>query len=123
VGRLKPDFVQRVEMFSHRVVDVAEVLEEQNRSRRIVDQMTGSGTSVGANICETDEALSAADFCRRLGVALKELAEVRYWLRFPVSRGWLPAERLAAIQDEAGELRRIFGAMLAKTRQSMRKPE
>jgi four helix bundle protein len=95
---------------------VAEVLEKQGRSRRIVDQMIGSGTAVGANICESDEALSRADFCKGVGIALKELGEARYWLRFPVRRGWLPPERLDDLQSEAGELKRILVIILTKSR-------
>ena len=78
VGRLQQELMERAESFSHRVVDVAESLEQQKRSRRIIDQMIGSGTSVGANVCESDEALSRPDFCKGLAIALKELGETRY---------------------------------------------
>ena len=39
--------------------------------------MAGAGTSVGANAWKADEAMSRADFCKGLGVVLKELNETR----------------------------------------------
>jgi four helix bundle protein len=52
---------------------------------------TGSGTSVGANIFEADEAMSRPDFCRMLGIVIKELNETRFWLRLVVARKWIRA--------------------------------
>ncbi|CAG0954592.1 hypothetical protein PHYC_00391 [Phycisphaerales bacterium] len=115
MGRLKAEFIDRVENFSHRVMDVAETLESQHRSWRIIDQMIGAGSSVGANVCESDEALSRKDFAKGLGIALKELGEARYWLRFVVRRRWLPSRRLDLLQKEAIEIKRILGAMVTRT--------
>lgn len=86
MGRLKDDMLERVERYADRVLDVTEALERSRRPRRVVDQMTGSGTSVGANAFEADEAMSAKDFIKCLGVILKELNETRFWLRRCVSR-------------------------------------
>ena len=39
-----------------------------------------SGTSIGANITEAQQAQSQADFISKLSIALKEANETRYWL-------------------------------------------
>lgn len=83
---------------------------------RITDQIIGSGTSVSANLSEADEALSRPDFCRCVGIALKELAETRFWLRFIAKRNWLDPKRLDPLLAEASEIRRILGAILTKSR-------
>ncbi|MDX2133060.1 MAG: four helix bundle protein [Planctomycetota bacterium] len=116
MGRLREELLERVESFSHRVADIADALEGMGKSRRVVDQLYGSGTSVGANTFETTEAMSRADFCRGVSVILKELAEVRYWVRFVGRRGWIATDRLTDVEQEAHELRLIFGAILARTR-------
>lgn len=116
MARLDADLLERYEDFSHRVTDVAEELERQKRFRRVVDQVVGCGTSVGANMSEADEAVSSPDFCRALGIALRELSETRFWLRFVAKRGWVPSERLDTLINECQELRRIAGAMLSRTR-------
>jgi four helix bundle protein len=120
MGRLSSELLERVESFSHRVVDVSEVIEKQRRARRVIDQLVGCGTSVGANAWEADEAMSRPDFCRVLGIVIKEIVETRYWLRFVGKRGWVNPERLSLLDREALELKRIFGAMLTRTRKRTR---
>ena len=116
MGRLDGSISERAERFAHRVLDVTDVLMRDRRPRRTIDQITGSGTSVGANIYEADEAMSRPDFCKSLGIVIKELNETRFWLRLIVARKWIGNTRLAPLQEEAAELKRIFGSMLARTR-------
>lgn len=116
MGRLRPEFIERVTGFAHRVVDVAEVLEADKRSGRIVEQMVGSGTSAAANICESDEAMSRADFCKGLGIANKEIVETLFWLRFVGQRGWVKPDRVSGLIEEAQELKKIVGTILNKSR-------
>ena|SRR5712671_2746739 len=118
MGRLKETFLDRAESFADRVLDVVDAIEGKSRSKRIVDQMSGSGTAVGANTFEADEALSRPDFCKCLGIALKELNETRFWLRLVARRQWLPESRLSALQKEALELRHVLGSMVARTRRA-----
>jgi len=106
------------------MVDVAESLEGAKRSHklvgRIVDQMVGAGTSVGANVHEADEALSRKDFCKALGIVLKELSESRFWLEFVRERGWITASRLVDLEKEADELSRVFSVIVARTKVNSR---
>ncbi|MCC6677131.1 MAG: four helix bundle protein [Phycisphaerales bacterium] len=118
MGRLKDEFLERVESFADRVCDVADAVDRLCKSRRVVDQMYGAGTAVAANAFEADEALSRADFCKCLGIAGKELSETRYWLRLAGRRGWVSGRRLIAIQAEGAELKKILGAIIANTRRS-----
>lgn len=45
-----------------------------------VKQILRSGTSIGANIKEAQNAESKADFIHKLKIALKEADETEYWL-------------------------------------------
>ena len=42
--------------------------------------MVRSGTSIGANVRESQDAQSTADFISKLSIALKEAKETQYWL-------------------------------------------
>ena len=42
--------------------------------------MYRSGTSIGANIAESMNAQSRADFISKLSISLKEATETKYWL-------------------------------------------
>ncbi len=121
MGRFKPDMLERVESFSHRVLDVVDALEKRSVSHRILDQITGSGTSIGANVFEADEAMSRADFCKCLAISIKELNETRFWLRLVSRRNWLPPTTLDPLQTEATELKAILGTILHRSRQSPKK--
>ncbi len=118
MGRMKPAFLERVEDFSHRVVDVTEYIAKGRKTFRILDQMEGSGTSVGANVWEADEALSRKDFCKTLGIALKELNETRFWLRFVARRAWVRPQRLGNLGQEADELLKVLGTIIHRTRKA-----
>lgn len=118
MGRLRVELLDRIEQYCDRVVDVVETLEKQQRPRRIIEQLAGCGTSVGANAFEADEAVSRAEFCKIIAICLKELNETRFWLRMSSRRNWIPSSRLAALQTETDELRKILGAILSKTRQN-----
>lgn len=61
------------------VVKYAELLDEK-RKYIIAKQLVRSGTSVGANIKEAQNAESKADFIHKLKVSLKEADETEYWL-------------------------------------------
>ena len=115
-GRLKPEFVVRVESFSDRCIAVAEQLDEDHRFRRLVEQLAASGSAVGANLAEADEAMSTKDFRKSLGIAVKELVETRFWLRMVIRRGWLSASRLDPLLAELAEIKLIVGALLSKTK-------
>lgn len=116
MGRLDADLLERVEGFCDRSLGVVEELEKQGRSRRILDQLTGSATAVGANLFEADEAMSRKDFAKCVAISIKELNETRFWLRLIERRGWIPPEKLADLSDETAQLKRIFGAILSRTR-------
>jgi len=109
VGRLHAEFLDRVERFADRVMDVTVALESKRVPHRIMDQIAASGTSAGANVFEADEAMSRKDFCNTLGIANKELNETRYWLRLFVRREWLTPTSLQGLLTEAEELRNYWG--------------
>jgi four helix bundle protein len=115
-GRLKPEFIERTEVFSDRCIAVAEQLQADARFPRVVDQLAGAGSSVGANIAEASEAMSVKDFRKCLAIAIKELAETRFWLRLVIRRSWPTETRLAPLIVELDEIRKVIGSILTKTR-------
>ncbi len=65
--------------FSILIVGFSELLE-QSRKYVISRQIIRSGTSIGANVKEAQNAESKADFIHKLKIALKEADETEYWL-------------------------------------------
>lgn len=118
MGRIRPETLERVKQFACRMIDVAETLEAQKRSRRIVDQVIGAGTSVGANLHEASEALSRKDFIKILGICVKELAECAFWLELIMMKKWLTVDRLGELLNETRELKLMLGAMISRSRKA-----
>lgn len=65
--------------FSIKIIKYTEVLEE-NRRFVIANQLLKSGTSIGANIKEAQNAESKRDFIHKLKIVIKEADETEYWL-------------------------------------------
>ena len=118
MGRFKPSLTERAEAFADRGLALARELERRRIWNRVVDQMVGCFTSVGANVFEADEAMSRKDFCRSLAISVKELNESRYWIRRASANGWVEPQRLEPLEAEAIELKRVFGAMVVRTARS-----
>jgi four helix bundle protein len=65
--------------FSLMVIEYTEVLE-QHRKFVVSNQLLKSGTSIGANAMEAQNAESKADFIHKMKIAAKEAEETQYWL-------------------------------------------
>lgn len=65
--------------FALKLLDLVEELE---KARKFVfaDQMLRAGTSIGANVHESQNAESLSDFIHKMKIAAKEAEEVNYWL-------------------------------------------
>ena len=66
--------------FSLAIIEYVELLE-QSRKFIIGNQLLKSGTSIGANVHEAQNAESKIDFIHKFKIAAKEVEETKYWLR------------------------------------------
>lgn len=65
--------------FAVEIIEFAELLEEK-RKFVIANQLLKSGTSIGANVREAQNAESKIDFIHKIKIAAKEADETDYWL-------------------------------------------
>jgi four helix bundle protein len=75
---------------------------------RIIGQLVGAGTSIGANYVEADDAVSNKEFLKSIGICKKETQETKHFLRMAVRavRSLKPEAR--KLWMEARELHLIF---------------
>ncbi|MFZ4724135.1 MAG: four helix bundle protein [Paludibacter sp.] len=66
--------------FALDIIEYCETLEELKKYV-IARQLLKSGTSIGANVNEAQNAESKADFIHKLKIAAKEADETYYWLK------------------------------------------
>ncbi|WP_299271825.1 four helix bundle protein [Prevotella sp.] len=66
--------------FALRIVKLYIYLKDERKEYVMSKQIYRCGTSIGANIAESQFAQSDADYINKLSIALKEAAETIYWL-------------------------------------------
>ena len=102
------DLEERTARFGETVIDFCTVIPLGPRTNRLVDQLTGCGTSLGANYCEADDALSKKDFVKIIGICRKEARETKFFLRM-IARACPDLKSQARrLWQEASELHLIF---------------
>ena len=75
--------------FASMIIKLYKHLEE-NREFIISKQILRSGTSIGANIRESEYASSRKDFLNKLCISLKECNETAYWLELLYENDYIP---------------------------------
>lgn len=78
--REKNILLEKVDAYSNRIIRLYKYLKDEEKEFILSKQLLRSGTSIGANIAESQSAQSSADFIHKLEVALKEAKETHYWL-------------------------------------------
>jgi four helix bundle protein len=102
------DLEERTARFSEAIIDFAKTIPQNPLTNRLISQLVGAGTSVGANYAEADDSVSKKDFLKSIGTCRKEARETKHFLRM-VARA-VPELKLQAreLWMEAEELNLIF---------------
>ena len=98
------------------ILTLAEELTEK-RKYSLASQVIRSGTSIGANIAESEYAQSNADFVAKMSIALKEASESRYWLRLMKASGNIADEKSGQLLRDIDEIIRILAASIKTAKQ------
>jgi four helix bundle protein len=109
------DLAERTATFGERVIRFVRKVRSDAITRVLISQLVRSGTSIGANYCEADDAGSRKEFRYRISICKREARETKYWLRMLVSATDQHREEARPIWQEADELHRIFAAIHRKT--------
>ena len=102
--------------FAIRIVNLYHVLRREKREFVLSKQVMRSGTSIGANVAESQQAQSRADFVAKLNIALKEAAETNYWLRLLHATDYLTDAEFHSVHRDCKELERMLTAIIKTTR-------
>jgi four helix bundle protein len=78
------DLEERTARFGEAIIGFAKTIPQSAVTNRIISQLIGAGTSVGANYLETDDAVSKKEFLKNIGTCRKEARETKHFLRMIV---------------------------------------
>jgi len=72
----KYNLEERTVKLAENIIDLVKTIRITPINKRVVNQLVGSGGSIGANYCEANEAESRKDFAHKISIAKKKIAEL-----------------------------------------------
>ncbi len=104
--------------FAVRIVNLYKYLCSDKKEFVLSKQLLRSGTSIGANLAESETAVSRNDFGNKVYIALKECNESLYWLELLHRTEYLTDAEYDSIYADCLELKKILSATTKTLRQS-----
>lgn len=99
--------------FALEIIKYVEQLEE-HRKFVIANQLLKSGTSIGANVRESQSAESRSDFVHKLKLAAKEANETEYWLLLCQQSEHYP--KCSSLIDLLFPIQKLLSSIIASTK-------
>jgi len=106
---------QRTFNFSKSIVKLCKNLQNTIITDVLIKQLIRSGTSIGANYIEANEALGIKDFAHRMRITRREAKETSYWLELINQSDFVISSEIEPLLDECRELRNIFTSIINKS--------
>lgn len=100
-----------------RIVNLYKYLVETKKEYVMSKQILKSGTSIGANVRESQSAESKSDFIHKLSISLKEVRETSYWMELLYRTDFISIEEFESIDKDITELKKIISSIILTTRQ------
>ena len=110
------DLEERTAKFGEAVITFCKRIPRGPGNDRIIGQLVGCGTSVGANYCEADEAVSKKEFINKIGTCKKEAKESKHFIRMAVAAEPTLKDEARDLWREAKELHLIFSKIFRSAR-------
>ena len=107
----------RTKKFAISIINLSISLPKTEEGMVIKNQITKSGTSVGANYREANRSRSKADFRNKIKISESEASETAYWLEIIKEINWINDSGIDVILKEASELLAIFTSIRSKLKQ------
>jgi len=96
--------------FAIRIVKLYKFLCDEKKEYILSKQLLRSGTSIGANIAESECAISKKDFISKIYIALKECVETIYWLDLLFETEYLTEKEYQSIKNDCEEMRKMMSS-------------
>ncbi len=101
--------------FAIRIINLYKHLRFTKQEFVISKQLLRSGTSIGANVAESESAISKKDFLSKIYIALKECNETIYWLDILHATDYINDKEFQSVNDDCIELKKMLTATTKTT--------
>ncbi len=103
--------------FAVRVIKFYKIKIKNNYElQSLFKQMLRSGTSIGANVSEAQDAESKNDFIHKLTIALKESRETNYWLIILYQSEIISEREFKSLEKDCIEIIKILTSIIKKAK-------
>ena len=116
-----PTVRQKSRQFAVRIVRLYQHLGNEKREFILSKQLLRSGTSIGANVAESECAFSRKDFLAKMYIAFKECNETLYWLSLLYDTDYLTDKEYESVNADCEELHKMLAAITKTTREKLHK--
>ena len=103
--------------FAIRIVNLCKYLQNEKHEYIMAKQLLRCGTSIGANVAESQQAQSRPDFVSKLNIALKESYETNYWLRLLYETHYITQAQFDSVISDCNELERLLISIVKSTKE------
>jgi four helix bundle protein len=108
------DLEERTALFGEAVIRFVKKVPGSAENDRLINQIVGCSTSIGANYCEANESVSKKDFRWTIARCVKEAKETKFFLRMIAASEPKLADEARKLYREVKELHLIFATMYRK---------
>jgi len=105
--------------FALRMVNLYKFLSKEQKEFVLSKQALRSGTSIGANVVEANQAQSKADFVHKLSISLKGSFETQYWLELLRDGEYLTEVQAESLLSDCRELQKLLTASIKTAKSSL----
>lgn len=110
------DIHERIYQFVIRVINLVKQLPKTSENIVLINQITRSATSMGANDQEADGTDSKKDFISKYSLVRKESKETNYWLRVIADTNVSFKFRMAGLMQEGKEIVKIVSSIILRAK-------
>ena len=110
------DLEERTARFGESIIRLCKKIPRGPGNDRLIGQLVGCGTSIGANYCEANGHASKKDFTYSISRCKKEAHETKFFLRMIAAAEPSLANEARLFYREANELHLIFASIFRKGR-------
>jgi four helix bundle protein len=106
--------------FAVRVVKLCKYLADEKKEYILSKQLIRSGTSIGANVAESQDAQSKKDFISKLSISLKEARETKYWIMLLIETEYIPknSENIKTLLHELESIIKLLSSIIISSKKN-----
>lgn len=102
--------------FALKIIDVYKYLNYIKKEYVLSKQLLRAGTSIGANVKESINAISKADFRNKMSTALKEADETEYWIKLIIRSNIVNENFMKELLYDCKEICRILNSIVKNSK-------